>query len=106
MEELVLPFVQGEDGITYIDMSKLHTRLQFNRVVLVIISFLVDKYHGWRFQQILSNAGITSTEDLFFEESKETLEKLLSNNLVQQDFKKYERKAEVVSIDDFKSRKN
>lgn len=74
-------------GNENVSLNYLNTRQHYNRVILTIIDTLVSVYPDWRFQQILSNIGIASKEDLFYEESKKTLEMLLQNDIVKKHFK-------------------
>lgn len=100
-------FIQGKDGVMYVNTGILVTRQQINRVILAILSAYNDKYDDQRFQQILTNLGISSMEDLFYEESRKTLETMLSNPIVNKDFRKYEiKKAEVINFDKFRNNKN
>ena len=100
-------FIKGEDGITYVNTAILNTRQQINRVILTIINEYNNKFDDLRFQQILVNLGIASIEDLFHEESKRTLNLMLSNSEVQKYFRKYEvKKADIINIDKFKNNKD
>ena len=100
-------FIKGKDGITYVNTAILNTRQQINRVILPIIDEYNNKFDDLRFQQILVNLGIASIEDLFHEESKRTLNLMLSNSEVQKYFRKYEvKKADIINIDKFKNNKD
>lgn len=103
MENIPGPFSTDKDGITYVKMDLLNTRQQCNKAIMVIIETIIAVYPDWRFQQVLTNIGIASTEDLFYEESRKTLTLLLENEVVKKYFKKYEnKKAEVINFNDFK----
>ena len=96
-----------DDLVTYINMSAVNTRKAFNRVILLIIDNVIELCPDWRFNQLLLNIGATTKpEDLFYEESKATLERILQDNLVSQYFKKYEKeKAEVLDFNEYKNNK-
>lgn len=95
-----------DDLVTYINMSAVNTRKAFNRVILLIIDNVIELCPDWRFNQLLLNIGATKPEDLFYEESKATLERILQDNLVSQYFKKYEKeKAEVLDFNEYKNNK-
>ena len=52
-------------------------RYQSNTVILNILTDMAQKYPDWRFNQLLQNCGVTiSGEDLFYEESVATLERM------------------------------
>jgi hypothetical protein len=52
-------------------------RYQSNVVILNMLTAMVQKYPDWRFNQLLQNCGVTiSGEDLFYEESATTLERM------------------------------
>lgn len=52
-------------------------RYQSNVVILNMLTDMVQKYPDWRFNQLLQNCGVTiSGEDLFYEESATTLERM------------------------------
>lgn len=54
------------------------TRLEANRSILKKLSELVEKHPDWRFHQILMNFDIEIPgDDKFYEESEETLKKLM-----------------------------
>lgn len=94
------------DLVTYINMSAVNTRKAFNRVILLIINNVIEFCPDWRFNQLLLNIGATKPEDLFYEESKATLERILQDNLVSQYFKKYEKeKAKVLDFNEYKNNK-
>jgi hypothetical protein len=63
-------------------------RLKTNRKILNLLSAAVEQHPDWRFHQILRNLGITLRDetktgwermylDQFFEESDDTLERML-----------------------------
>lgn len=54
------------------------SRIEANRKIIAKLSVIVEQCPDWRFQQILQNAGISSRfgEDLWYEESEKTLQKL------------------------------
>lgn len=64
------------------DMVK--SRYDSNKAIIRIISLINDKFPDWRFHQILQNIEVIGRlgEDLFYEESIETLERMLNNCLV------------------------
>lgn len=64
------------------DMIK--NRYDSNKAIIKIISLIVEKFPDWRFHQILQNIEIIGRlgEDLFYEESIETLERILNNCLI------------------------
>lgn len=100
------PFIEGKDGLVYVDTAVLCTRQQYNKVIAVILTTIIDKYPDWRFHQILTNIGLASTEDLWNEESRKTLDILLTNEVVMRHFRKQEKKkAEVLNFNDFKAGK-
>ena len=90
------------DLVTYINMSAVNTRKAFNRVILLIINNVIEFCPDWRFNQLLLNIGATKPEDLFYEESKTTLEHVLQDKLVHKYFQKYEKKVEVVNFNEYK----
>lgn len=57
---------------------------RYQRIV-EILSELVEKFPQWRFQQILQNVDIASRngEDLFYEESYDTLTTMTNNATVR-----------------------
>lgn len=57
------------------------TRLEANRKIIEKLAELVEEFPEQRFGQILINHGIIDTgEDLFYQTSDETLEKLQNAN--------------------------
>lgn len=61
--------------------EKISNRYDANLQIVIILNDLVSEHPDWRFQQILQNMGISSREgkDLFYEESVDTLNRLLEN---------------------------
>lgn len=61
--------------------KKISCRYDANLQIVIILNDLVSEHPDWRFQQILQNMGISSREgkDLFYEESVDTLNRLLEN---------------------------
>ena len=95
-----------DDPVTYVDMSVVNTRETANRVILLIIGIIIEVYPDLRFNQLLLNIGATKPEDLFYEESKATLERVLQDEVVNRYFKKYEKeKAEVLDFNEYKNNK-
>ena len=95
-----------DDPVTYVDMSVVNTRETTNRVILLIIGTIIELYPDWRFNQLLLNIGATKPEDLFYEESKATLERVLQDEVVNRYFKKHEKeKAEVLDFNEYKNNK-
>ena len=93
---------EGEQ-VTYINMEAVTSRKIANRVILLIIDNVIEMCPDWRFNQLLQNINITKRdEDLFYEESKTTLEHVLQDKLVNKYFQKYEKKAEVVNFNEYK----
>lgn len=64
--------------------EKVTKRYESNQQIIEILSKLVEKFPKWRFQQILQNVDIAPRdgEDLFYEESYDTLTKLTNNAIV------------------------
>lgn len=64
--------------------DKVAKRYESNQRIVEILSELVEKFPQWRFQQILQNVDIASRdgEDLFYEESYDTLTTLINNPTV------------------------
>ena len=64
--------------------DKVAQRYESNQRIVEILSELVEKFPQWRVQQILQNASITSNdeEDLFYEESYDTLTTMTNNAIV------------------------
>lgn len=60
------------------------SRQDANLAILYVLTQVVKKFPDWRFHQILQNTEIIGRlgEDLFYEESLETLERMLNNCLV------------------------
>lgn len=57
--------------------KKKMTRYQANKQILEKLAELVEKYPDWRFNQILSNTDVVlEGQDMFYDESTETLERL------------------------------
>ena len=84
-------------------MEAVTSRKIANRVILLIIDNVIEMCDDWRFNQLLQNINITKRdEDLFYEESKTTLEHVLQDKLVNKYFQKYEKKAEVVNFNEYK----
>ena len=95
-----------DDPVTYVNMSAVNTRKAANRVILLIIDHVIELCPDWRFNQLLLNIGATKPEDLFYEESKATLERVLQDEVVNRYFKKYEKeKAEVLDFNEYKNNK-
>ena len=95
-----------DDPVTYVDMNVVNTRETANRVILLIIGIIIEVYPDLRFNQLLLNIGATKPEDLFYEESKATLERVLQDEVVNRYFKKYEKeKAEVLNFNEYKNNK-
>lgn len=65
--------------------DKVAKRYESNQRIVEILSELVEKFPQWRFQQILQNADIVSGngEDLFYEESYDTLTTMTNNATVR-----------------------
>ena len=95
-----------DDPVTYVNMSAVNTRKAANRVILLIIDHVIELCPDWRFNQLLLNIGATKPEDLFYEESKATLERVLQDAVVNRYFKKHEKeKAEVLDFNEYKNNK-
>lgn len=64
--------------------DKVAQRYESNQRIVEILSELVEKFPQWRFQQILQNVDVASRngEDLFYEESYDTLTALINNPTV------------------------
>lgn len=64
--------------------DKVAKRYESNQKIIEILSKLVERFPQWRFQQILQNVDIASRdgEDLFYEESYDTLTTLINNPTV------------------------
>lgn len=64
--------------------DKVAKRYESNQRIVEILSELVEKFPQWRFQQILQNVDIAPRdgEDLFYEESYDTLTTLINNPTV------------------------
>lgn len=64
--------------------DKISMRYESNQKIIEILSKLVERFPQWRFQQILQNVDIASRdgEDLFYEESYDTLTALINNPTV------------------------
>ena len=93
---------EGEQ-VTYINMEAVTSRKIANRVILLIIDNVIEMCPDWRFNQLLQNINITKRdEELFYEESKTTLEHVLQDKLVNKYFQKYEKKVEVVNFNEYK----
>ena len=60
-------------------------RQQKNKEILELLTLLVNKYPDWRFHQILQNSGTTpySVPDFFYEESEDTLNRMLDTPFMQ-----------------------
>lgn len=58
------------------------SRYNCNKEILNILTELVEEYPDWRFHQLLQNVRIEDFSDRFYEESRETLKRLKSNNIV------------------------
>ena len=65
--------------------DKVAKRYESNQRIVEILSELVEKFPQWRFQQILQNVDIASRngEDLFYEESYDTLTTMTNNATVR-----------------------
>lgn len=65
--------------------DKVAKRYESNQRIVEILSELVEKFPQWKFQQILQNVDITSRngEDLFYEESYDTLTTMTNNATVR-----------------------
>lgn len=67
--------------------KKKMTRYQANKQILEQLTMLVEKYPDWRFNQILSNTDVVlEGNDMFFDESIETLERL-ENSIIMKGLK-------------------
>ena len=64
--------------------DKVAQRYESNQKIIEILSKLVERFPQWRFQQILQNVDIAPRdgEDLFYEESYDTLTTLINNPTV------------------------
>lgn len=64
--------------------DKIYGRYDANLQIISILNDLVSQHPDWRFQQILQNINLTSSDgkDLFYEESVDTLHKILENPIV------------------------
>ena len=64
--------------------DKVAQRYESNQRIVEILSELVEKFPQWRFQQILQNVDVASRngEDLFYEESYDTLTTMTNNAIV------------------------
>lgn len=64
--------------------DKISMRYESNQKIIEILSKLVERFPQWRFQQILQNVDIASRdgEDLFYEESYDTLTTMTNNAIV------------------------
>ena len=95
-----------DDPVTYVNMSAVNTRKAANRVILLIIDNVIELCPDLRFNQLLLNIGATKPEDLFYEESKATLERVLQYKEVNRYFKKHEKeKAKVLDFNEYKNNK-
>lgn len=65
--------------------DKVAKRYESNQRIVEILSELVEKFPQWKFQQILQNVDIASRngEDLFCEESYDTLTTMTNNATVR-----------------------
>lgn len=89
-------------NIIYVDKSEVKTRKDANTVITMILADLVNYFPDWRFQQLLTNVGLATPDDLFYEESIRTLEILMKSPIVNKYFQWYNSKSNVVDINDFK----
>lgn len=87
-------------NIIYVDKSKIKTRKDANIVITLILADLVNYFPDWRFQQLLTNVGLATPDDLFYEESVKTLDVLMASIVVNKYFQWYN--SNVVNINDFK----
>lgn len=64
------------------------TRKQANRAILLELYNLVEKYPDLRFWQILYNCGIfpPSFIDPFYEESEETLNRMMESKIINREY--------------------
>lgn len=58
------------------------SRYKCNKEILNILADLIEEYPDWRFHQLLQNVRIEDFSDRFYEESRETLKRLKSNDIV------------------------
>lgn len=65
--------------------DKVTQRYESNQRIVEILSELVERFPQWRFQQILRNVDIVPSDrdDLFYEESYDTLTMLTNNTIVR-----------------------
>lgn len=58
---------------------------QKNKEILELLTLLVDKYPDWNFHQILQNSGTMpyAIPEIFYEESSETLNRMLDTPFMQ-----------------------
>lgn len=87
-------------NIIYVDKSEIKTRKDANIVITMILADLVNYFPDWRFQQLLTNVGLATPDDLFYEESVKTLDVLMESTIVNKYFQWYN--SNVVNINDFK----
>lgn len=87
-------------NIIYVDKSEIKTRKDANIVITLILADLVNYFPDWRFQQLLTNVGLATPDDLFYEESVKTLDVLMASIIVNKYFQWYN--SNVVNINDFK----
>ena len=89
-------------NIIYVDKSEVKTRKDANIVITMILADLVNYFPDWRFQQLLTNVGLATPDDLFYEESLKTLDVLMRSPIVNKYFQWNSSNSNVVNINDFK----
>lgn len=81
-----------------VDTSHLKTRQDYNHAICVVITEIANRFPDWRFHQILTNCGITSNDDLFYEEGRATLLRILKNDVVSKYFRLKEQEGKVIEF--------
>ena len=89
-------------NIIYVDKSEVKTRKDANIVITMILADLVNYFPDWRYQQLLTNVGLATPDDLFYEESIKTLDVLMRSPIVNKYFQWNSSNSNVVNINDFK----
>lgn len=91
-------FKTVDDDMVEIDTSFLKTREDYNHAICLVITKIIETYPDWRFHQVLINCGVTLQEDLFYEEGRATLVRMLENNVVSRFFRFKKQEGKIIEF--------
>lgn len=99
MADIFSVFNELEDGTMEVDTSYCKDREDYNHVIMMILTYMIDKHPELRFNQLLIDCSTTVVgEDLFHEESRMTLARMMKDELVSKYFKFKKQEGEVIEF--------